>query len=80
MKVLLEFVTYNDTAENALLVAEKAHDGAGGDGDKPVSSTDRRRVERVAMAGFVISLVFGVEIFDRAIGYEGSLRQELVID
>lgn len=38
MKVLLELLTNDYTAENTLLVAEKTHDSAGGDGDERMES------------------------------------------
>ena len=40
VEILNELVTYNDTTENALLVAEEAHDRAGGDGDGGVRGVD----------------------------------------
>ena len=38
VEVLLEFLADDDAAEDALLVAEEAHDGAGGDGDDGVEA------------------------------------------
>lgn len=36
MEILLKFLANDDTAEDSLLVAKKAHDGTGGDGDERV--------------------------------------------
>ena len=56
VEIGLEFLTDDDAAEDALLVAEEAHDGASGDGDEGVES---RRGEGILWSWF------GVAFFDR---------------
>ena len=57
LKILLKFVVNDDTTKDALLVAEQAHDCAGGNGDGSVESLPFTGTVRTAAAMLTFQVI-----------------------